>query len=196
MTPSEFTPEQSLGIITKTIQKTRASLEENGFIYMFWGGLVALASLSQYFLLKNGHMDIHFYPYFLMPLGAVFTWLYFSKKPDITTNQFSRILTAIWIVLSLNLLIVGFILSTVLREHLIPVLLMLLSLGISLSGVIIKSRMFVYAGILINVSAFVCFLLPWDDQPLLMGLIALVSIFGPGLKMHMDYKRRSNVARA
>ena len=80
METDTLSPKQSLELITQVIAQARNKFEENGFIYIFWGILIAIASISQFILLKKEYYDIHWYPYLLMPMGSIYSVYYFSKK--------------------------------------------------------------------------------------------------------------------
>jgi hypothetical protein len=161
---------------------------------MFWGALIAVASISQFILLTNEFYKINWYPYLLMPVGAIYSWIYFSKKKkEYVRNQISRIISYAWIVLSLNMMILGFLFWPVLKENLVPVILILLSVGIIISGVSIKSKMLLLSGLFINLSAFICFQIDWIFRPLLMGIVSVVAVLIPGVLLMIKHKRRENV---
>lgn len=192
METDKLTPEKSFDIITQVINEARNKFEENGFIYMFWGALSAIASISQFILLKNDYYDINWYPYLLMPLGAIYTVYYFSKKKNkYKSNQISKIISLSWAVISLNTMILGFLFSPVLKQHLIPVILILLSVGIVLSGVSVKSKLLLFSGIFINVTAFVSLKIDWMYQPLLMGIVSIVAILIPGIILMIQHKKNA-----
>ena len=176
------------------ITQAKNKFEENGFIYMFWGALITIASIGQFILLKKEHYDINWYPYLLMPIGALYAGYYFSKKKRKSNhNQISKIISATWIILSLNIMILGFIFSPTLKENLIPILLILLSVGVMTSGIAIKSKMLLFSGLFINLSAFVCYNLDWIYHPLLIGIVSLVAVFTPGMLLMIQHKSKANV---
>jgi hypothetical protein len=194
METDKLSPEKSFELITRVIAQARSRFEENGFIYMFWGALIAVASISQFILLTNEFYKINWYPYLLMPVGAIYSWIYFSKKKkEYVRNQISRIISYAWIVLSLNMMILGFLFWPVLKENLVPVILILLSVGIIISGVSIKSKMLLLSGLFINLSAFICFQIDWIFRPLLMGIVSVVAVLIPGVLLMIKHKRRENV---
>ncbi len=194
METDKLSPEKSLELITQVINQARNKFEENGFIYMFWGALIAIASIGQFVLLKNEYHTINWYPYFLMPLGAVYSTIYFSKKKRKNKqNLISKIVSALWIVLSINMMILGFLFANNLKENLIPIILILLSIGTIISGTSIKSKLLLFSGIFIGVSAFLGFYLEWVYQPLLMGIVSLISILIPGIVLMVQHKKKENV---
>ncbi len=191
MQTDKLSPEKSLELITQVITQARNKFEENGFIYMFWGALIAITSISQFVLLKNEYYEINWYPYLLMPIGAIYSTIYFSKKKRKNKqNLISKIVSALWIVLSINMMILGFLFANNLKENLIPIILILLSIGTIVSGTSIKSKLLLYSGIFIGLSAFSCFYLEWIYHPLLMGIVSIITILIPGIILMVQHKRK------
>jgi len=186
-----LSPEKSFELITQVITQARNKFEENGFIYMFWGALIAITSISQFILLKNEYYDIDWYPYLLMPIGSIYTGFYFSKrKVKSKQNLISKIVSALWVVLTFNLLILGAVFGHYLKQNLIPIILILLAIGVTVSGTAVKSKLLLYSGILINILAFVCFYLDWIYHPLLMSIVSILAFFIPGLLLMIKYKKQ------
>ena len=189
METNKLSPEKSFELITQVITQARNKFEENGFIYMFWGLLMAITSISQFVLLKNEYYDINWYPYLLMPIGSIYTGFYFSKrKGKSKQNLISKIISALWIVLTFNLLILGAVFGSYIKQNLTPIILILLAIGVIVSGTAVKSKLLLYSGILINVSAFICFYLDWIYHPLLMSIVSILAFFIPGLLLMVKYK--------
>jgi len=190
METEKLSVEKSFELIAQTISEARSKFEENGFIYVFWGILITIASFSQFFLLKYEYYEINYYPYFLMPLGGIFTGYYFYKKEKGKTNQISMIMGMAWVSISTNIMLLAFIYGQYLRENLTPIILLLLGIGIFISGGSIKSKLLIISGIVINISAFICFWLDWNYHPLLMGIASIVAVLIPGIILMMKSKKR------
>ena len=194
MSTEDLTPQKSLELITQVISEAKIKFEENGFIYVFWGAVTAIAAFSQFVLLKLEMYSQNWYPYLLMPLGMLYSAYYFSKKRGRSKgNQISKIISKTWIFLSINLLILGFVFAPMLEEHLTPMILILLAIGIMVSGIAIRSRLLFFSSIFINASAIVCFFIDWLYQPLLLSIVAVVAILIPGIQLMVQYKRRRDV---
>lgn len=194
METTKLTPEKSLELITQVIDQARNKFEKNGFIYMFWGALIAIASISQFVLLKNEFYKISWYPYLLMPIGAIYSSFYFKKKKRKNNQNFiSEIIYLLWIVLSINMMILGFLFANNLKENLIPIILILLSIGTIVSGTSIKSKLLLYSGIFIGLSSFLGYYLEWIYQPLLMGVVSIIAILIPGVILMVQHKKKENV---
>jgi len=194
MDTAKLSPERSFELITQIITQARNKFEENGFIYMFWGTLIAITSISQFALLKNEYYNINWYPYLLMPVGAIYSTIYFSKKKrQNKQNLISKIISVLWIVLSINMMLLGFLFANILKENLIPIILILISVGTIVSGTSIRSKLLLYSGIFIGFSAFLSFYLEWIYQPLLMGVVSIITILIPGIILMVQHKRKENV---
>lgn len=82
MNEKNFTPEESLLIISKTIEETKKKIQENGHIIVLWGSLIFLVIFSQYVLELLGlhkKFDI-VWTCILFPLGAIYTFFYIRRK--------------------------------------------------------------------------------------------------------------------
>ena len=186
MSREEFTPEQSLALITEVIQEAKSRLEEDGLIYMMWGILLFVASMGQYLLFRTEQWDINYYPYFLIPLGALASQVYYARKQRRQSNQILKNISLIWAIIGFNLMLLGFFGWPLLKSNLLPIILILLGIGVATVGQVSKSRMFLLSGVLINIAGFVGFQLDWMNQPLLMGISSLLFIFGPGLLLQLQ----------
>ncbi len=193
MEDQNLTPEKSFALINQVINEAKTRFEENGFIYAFWGLLGTVAALGQFILLKNGYYSINYYPYFVMPLGAIYTGYYFYKKGHAGQNQISRMVSFSWAAVVLNVFILGFLLPGILKQHLIPVILILVGIGTIVSAGAIKNRLILYSGVIINIAGLACFGLEWIYQPLLLGIVFAIAILIPGIILMVEHKKRQNV---
>ncbi len=191
MTTKNFTPEQSLDIIMATINHAKSRFQEDGSIYIMWGILTAIAAFGQYYLLSIELYDINYYPYFLMPIGWIISWVYYSKKAPSKSNPLSRPLGLLWATIGLNVLILGFFYSTFLTSNLIPIILILLGIGIFTCGGIIRVNLLLFSGLVLNISGLACFHLDRQDHPLLMGITAIVAILLPGILLKLNSKKEN-----
>ena len=195
MANKEFSPQESFLLINNMIAEARDRFVENGHIYVFWGAFIFLMSFSQYILIRLDYGYISYFPYFLVPLGVLYSFYYYRKyRPTAgRSNQISRLLTNIWIVISVNMTTLGFFFFGLREENLIPVLLLLSGVGISISGVILKERMLTFAGILSNVLGLATFWMDLTIQPLMMATAAIVSLLIPGLWLRKTHKVRNEI---
>lgn len=187
--------EESLLLISDVIEKTKARFEQNGTVYLVWGILLTLASTAQFILLQMERWDIHYYPYMFALLGWVYMFWYYSKAENRTKsrNIISRVINSVWIFVGINSGLLGFLMGASLRENLIPVILILVSVGVIVTGAALKNRLVFFAGIFCNVAGFVAFWLDFIYQPLLTSIVYLIVLVIPGY-IFAKNNRRKNAA--
>ena len=188
-TQKELTPKESLDMIREIISESRSRMEENGFIYIFWGVLIALASFGQYYLLSNEMYDVNYYPYFILPVGGVFTYFYYTRRDNRPSNHIGKSISVLWSVLAVNMFALGFSYGMMLEAELIPVLLILLGIGVAVSGRLIQSAFLTGAGIVTNLLGLVCFFLPQMQHSLIMGIAALLGVALPGFYLRNQHRK-------
>lgn len=192
MEKSVLTPEESLLLISKTIEDTKNKFKESGFIFIFWGFLMLIVTLSQFILLKKGLYEIHWYPCFLYPLGAIFTFIYFWKlheKKNIPGTVIGNILATLGWLLGLNLMLLGFFFSEKLGEAVGPVFLIFISFWIIISGISIKFKPLVIGGAILNLLGYASFYFTWVYQPLFMAIGSVIAVIIPGLILNKKSKK-------
>ena len=189
MKSQEFTPKESLELIDQVIKEAKNRFEENGFTFILWGGAVALCCFAQAYLLHTGMGAQSWYPYLLLPLLSIYTMVHEAKKHAKKYNPLNRISSRLWIFTGFNIMIVAFGFSNELQSHLTPIILLLMGIATAVAGSFIQSRMLLFCGIVLNISAYVAFFVPWKHHPLLMGVVALVAFFGPGIVLHLKHKK-------
>ena len=86
--------------------------------------------------------------------------------------------------------LLGFFFFPILENNLIPVILILQSVGIFLSGVALGKNYMIYLGLLANGMAIAGFWLSWDLQPLRMSATAVVSALVPGIILQRENKAK------
>lgn len=179
---SELTPEESLGIVSKAILTAKIKNSETGTVFVFWGLLMMLSGLGQYILLQTNLEKYNYLPYFSFPVGAVLTWLYYSRKFKIRDQ--SQVLASsipmIWLFIGLNFMVLAIGYDHFLSTLLTPVALILLGIGTILTGHIMKSKIILLCGLICNIVAFICFRIEWEYQSLVFSGASLVCFVLPG----------------
>lgn len=197
MDAKNFTPEESLLLISKTIEETKQKFQENGHIIILWGSLMFLVFFLQYFFSLTGlykKFDI-IWTCVLFPLGAIYTFVYVrgkEKKNNIPKNALARIIGTMGWVVGMNLMILGFFFNDDLGNAMAPIFLILFALFILMTGVSIKFKPLIIGGILLNLIAFSTFLISRDYHGFSMMLGSLVGLILPGILLNKA-KKRENV---
>jgi hypothetical protein len=197
MEKNSLTPEESLLLISQTIEETKQRFQENGHIIVLWGSITFIVFLSQYVLVFLGLHKIFdiMWTCILFPLGAIYTFIYArgkEKKNNMPKTILGRILGTMGWVLGLNLMILGFIFGDQLDKNAAPVFLILLALFIIMAGVSIKFKPLIIGGILLNLTGFSTFFVNTDYYGLCMMLGSVVGLIIPGILLNKS-KEKENV---
>ncbi|MEM8509636.1 MAG: hypothetical protein AAF717_17525 [Bacteroidota bacterium] len=193
MSSSKMSPQESIQLIGTVIEEAKARFEENGFIYVFWGLFVALIAFTQFVLLYNELYAVNWYPYLAIPLGLLFTIVYYrrQKQQNRSANQISSIISKTWVVLAINKMLLGFYFAPLLGENLSPVILILLAVGILVSGLALKSNLLIVSSVVINLAGIACFKVDWLYQPLVLSGSSFFAIMLPGVYLFIQSKNRA-----
>ena len=196
MNKTSLTPEESLSLISKTIEETKKRFEENGHIIILWGVLMFTVFLSQYIFSITGlykKFDI-IWTVILFPLGAIYTFIYLRKnvKKDLPKTLLSRVIQTMGWAMGLNLMILGFLFSHQLGDAMAPVFIILLALSMIVTGASIKFKPLFIGGILMNLIGLSTFYFSRDYQGFGLMLGALVGLIIPGILLNKA-RREENV---
>ncbi len=194
MENSTLTPEQSLLLITKTIEDTKERFKENGHVLVFWGALTFIVFGSQLILSLLELYKYTMYPTYLFPIGGIYMiyiWMKI-KKQDLPKTIISNILQNIGWIVGMNLLIMGFLLTDQLGEATGPVFLILLALMVIVSGLSVKFRPLIIGGALMNLVGLGSFFISIDYHGFSMMLGSVVGLIIPGILLNLA-RRKENV---
>ena len=194
MENSTLTPEQSLLLITKTIEETKERFKENGHILVFWGILMLIVIGSQFILSLLELYKFTMYPVYLYPFGGVYMiyiWIK-EKKQNMPKTIIGNILGNLGWIFGMNLMIMGFFFSGKLGDAMAPVFLILFALFINVCGLSIKFKPLIIGGVLVNLIGLGSFFLDRDYHGFSMMLGAVVGLIIPGILLNYA-RRKENV---
>lgn len=190
MENKEFSPSDSLALIANIIIEAKSRYKDNGFSFIFLGLCSFISSFGQFVLLKLEYYQINYYPYFIMPIAGVVTYFYYKKKRKVakSKNIIGTLLNVLGAILGFNLMIAGFFFWAKFGIALIPFMLILFSIWLVLTGVLIKNRVFLISGIVINIIAFLSFYIGIEYHPLILSIVSLIGIVIPGIILNFSSK--------
>ena len=194
MKKSTLSPEQSLLLISKTIEETKERFKENGHVLVFWGTLMLIVIGSQFILSLLEFYKFTMYPVYLYPLvgGVYMIYIWVKEKKNMPKTIIGNILVNIGWIVGMNLMIMGFFFSSQLGEAIAPVFLILLALMIIVSGLSIKFKPLTIGGALVNLIGLGSFFLDRDYHGFSMMLGAVVGLIIPGILLNIA-RRTQNV---
>lgn len=191
MQNKDLTPKESFEVINEVISGAKARMNENGFIYLFWGWLISICALAQFVLLQTDYANINYYPYLLVIPGAIYTAVHEARKhrSEGSPNYTSNIMAAIWIVAGVNMTIVGFLFSPVLKSSPVPLILIILALATIASGAALKFKPLIWGGILCNAAGIAAIFVAYAYHPLLVILAIIAADLVPGYILRNKFRK-------
>ncbi len=145
--------QESIELITRMIRNTRRRLERHsGRPYLVWGYTTVVISLLNYTLNVVGAAPEWSFTWFLIPvLGFVLMRLFPEKKSTEPRTEIDRIVNSLWLVCTLSLIPI-FILCLFhgwsYRPSLFALITLVMSIGSTATGLIVRSRIYTTAGLL------------------------------------------------
>lgn len=191
MENKQLKAEESLSIIQEMIETEKIRFHENGFIYLFWGWMVVAAALLQYLLLYL-EVEKHYYAWFIMILGGIFTGFYHWKKDTKMNMPLSgRILGYIWSITGVNIFAIAFLLPRMAGDWLLFIILAFVGLATVVSGALFRFRIMILGGILCNALAFASLFTPYFYWGLLSIAAVVFADLIPGYVLRAKYQNQN-----
>lgn len=194
MENSTLTPEQSLLLISKTIEQTKSRFKESGHIFVYWGTLTVIVFGSQLILSLLELYKFTMWPVYLFPL-SIFYMIYFwieEKKKNKPKTHIGTILGTLGWIFGINLMIMGFFCSDKLGDAMAPVFIIFFALFIIVCGLSIRFKPLIIGGILSNLIGLGSFFIDRDYHGFSLMLMAVVGLIIPGILLNIA-KRKENV---
>lgn len=193
----KITPEESLLLITKTIEETKKRFEENGHIIILFGILTFIVFLSQYIFVQIGWYKLFDIAWttILFPLGAIYAFIYFRKKvkkKNLPKTYVGSIMRTMAWVFFVNGGILGLIFGHQLGKANAPVAFILFALFVIMLGVSIKFKPLIIGGFILNLMGFSTFYINGQYHALMLAIGAVIAMIIPGILL-TKAKRKENV---
>lgn len=153
MEEKKLDAQESIELITRMIRNTRRRLERHsGRPYLVWGYTTVVISLLNYVLKVAGADPAWSLTWFLIPvLGFVLMRLFPERKNTEPRTEIDRIVNSLWLVCTLSLIPI-FILCLFhgwsYRPSLFALITLVMSIGSTATGLIVRSRIYTTAGLL------------------------------------------------
>lgn len=183
---------ESLELISKMIQNSQQKIKAgNGLTFLIFGYTTLAISLLVYYLLRTTHNDLYNLVWLGIPLLG-FILLYFMKKkePRYSKTYIDRVINQIWTVIGLAVFFVSF-LAGIFRFPVLAVLILLLGIATTLTGLTIKFKPLVVGGVLGMISFVLPFILNGYEQVLIYGICVFVMMVIPGHILNYKGKKEN-----
>ncbi len=195
---NRFNEQAGLELIQSMINKAKNNYTESGTLYLVWGIVVLLCSLSQFVL---AYFFKYEYAHFIwLATWGVFAYqIYYlsNKKKRVKVRTYAdEILSYVWICFIACFFTMIFILIYTRNfELILTVILVLYGIPSFLSGAILKIDLLVVGGISCWALAIVSLFIPIQFHLLLISAAITVAWILPGWNMRKKYLKQITNAR-
>jgi hypothetical protein len=189
----EFSPADSLKLITSMIQQTKESVVDSSFYFLFWGWLSFVACIGEFVLATAFDYKHHYIVWFLMPIGGIITGIYQSreKKRRRVKTVLSDSINHLWSGIGLMFIAVVFINMKIGWDYAFVQYILFYAIGTFITGRMMKFPPLVWGGISNFVIAFFAADYNMVYQSLFAGIALLLSYIIPGHMLHAQFKKRN-----
>lgn len=152
-----FTEQQSLELITRMISDTRTRLARNsGTPFLIWGYATVGVALFEYFALRTfTDPELWFWAWWAIPVIGIIGMLLFGRRDTGAKNYLDRTVSAVWAVCSISILTVAVPLALFYHVSMLFSVVVLIGIGTTITGRIIRDTTTTAAGFLFTLSALI-----------------------------------------
>lgn len=179
---ANLTPEQSLKLIESMIGQAKRSFQRMSFYFLLWGGLLLVATLTEYFMgragLPNGWLG---WP-ILGTLGGIIAGVHGARegrKAGVGTFT-DKVFIWVWVAFTITLVIV-IVSSVAVGSKPGPWVSIITGMPTIISGGILRFRPLIIGGILFWTFGLLSLFVWPDHGALLFGLALLFGYIVPGI---------------
>ena len=195
MEAKKFTEKESLELISQMIRNTQQKIETgSGNPFLIWGYASVFFAVLVYVLLLTTNSYTAYMAYMGIPVVGIFGMIFLSRKEQnqkYVATYIDKTITNIWIVFGS----VGFVVSLGTFYTLFPILAvlsLLMGMGVTITGLILKMKTVVIAGIIGIIGVIpLLFVEKLAIQNLLFAAIFLLMLVVPGHLLNHKGKRNN-----
>lgn len=182
--------EEVFAIIQRMINEAKKQYSDDSFMYLFWGWLVFVASLSNYILDSVG-FGAPYIAWLLMPAGGIISAFYGHKKrkeKPVKTyiDEFNGYVLTAFLV---SLCIVLFFMQH-LQLNCYPMVMMVYGIWLYISGGCLKFKPLMLGGVANWILAVVSFFVGYKMQLLLLASAVLIGYIIPGYMLRNRFNNQ------
>ena len=198
MNEENFDPKQSLLLIESMINRAKDKFAEDGSMYLLWGWVVFICSLTQFVLMHFFKYPYHYIVWFASWIILIYQFVYIRKKLKRrrVRTYTGYILGYVWLTFVIVIFLLAFLIGRLTEGdyyiHISPILLTIYGIPIFLSGIILRFRPLVIGGIGCWILSIAAMLIEnYDYQFLLIPLAMIIAWIIPGYLLRAKYKLQS-----
>lgn len=198
MNEENFDPKESLLLIESMINRAKDKFAEDGSMYLLWGWVVFICSLTQFVLMHFFKYPYHYIVWFASWIILIYQFVYIRKKLKRrrVRTYTGYILGYVWLTFVIVIFLLAFLIGRLTEGdyyiHISPILLTIYGIPIFLSGIILRFRPLVIGGIGCWILSIAAMLIEnYDYQFLLIPLAMIIAWIIPGYLLRAKYKLQS-----
>jgi len=198
MNEENFDPKQSLLLIESMINRAKDKFAEDGSMYLLWGWVVFVCSLTQFVLMHFFKYPYHYIVWFASWIIVIYQLVYIRKKIKRrrVRTYTGYILGYVWLTFVIVIFLLAFLIGRLTEGdyyiHISPILLTIYGIPIFLSGIILRFKPLVVGGIGCWILSVAAMLIDnYDYQFLLIPLAMIIAWIIPGYLLRAKYKLQS-----
>ncbi len=177
-----FSPQQSLELITSMINGTRGKIQSNRFYFLLWGWVITLCNLGMYYFMKYSNQPQYAPWIWTLTIPTWVISMVHGARQDRNAGvitHLDRILMWLWIGLGISIQ-PAWIFGAQANWLVNAIILMPIGLATFLSGIIIRFKPLVAGGIICWVASILCCLSGPVEQYLIGALAVITGHLIPG----------------
>lgn len=186
---------EGLEIIQSMINRAKDKFSENGHLYLLWGWVVFICSLTQFILLNYTTVEQHYLVWLVCWVVVIYQTIYLArrKKREQVKTYTDDIIGYVWLAFVVAMFLMGFVFGRVMGDEyyrlVSPGFLVLYGIPTFLSGIILRFRPLVIGGIACWVLSVASLFVPPQYQMLFLSAAMLIAWIIPGYLLRLKYKK-------
>ena len=190
MDEKNLSTQESLRVIRETIDLAKSGFKEDGFHFLLWGWLVAVASAADWYLAAVLHKEWHSMVWMIMVVVGVPTALIrefrMGKKVQ-TRNVVREWYGQIWLGYGISMFLAIFLLAR-LGVSPVPVILTLTGFATYMSGILLRFKPLLIGAAVFWAGALWCMFLNNGQHLLIQSFTAVLGYLTPGYLLNNQAK--------
>lgn len=173
--------EQSLAIITSMISTAKGNFKQNSFYFLFWGWIIAIASLGHFYLAAYTDFEAPYVVWLVTIPGWIISmiWGYQQAKKEVVKTYSDTLVLWTWIANTICIVIVIFS-GTYINFQITPIILIFAGFATFTTGMIIRYKPLILGGSSFWVAAPIAFAVGGVYVHLITAVAILVGYLIPG----------------
>ena len=191
ITDKDFTPQESLQLISSMIETTRHHMSDRSHYYLLWGWATMIGCLIQYFLLAIINYKHHYFAWFITPVALLlhFIFIFRDRKKEKVKTFISDATGYLWMIIGFSYFVLSFVFAKIGWQYCFPFYILLYGIGTYISGSLINFKPMAYGGAACLVLVVVTPYLRYEEQILSAAFAILISYIIPGHLLRNHYRK-------